>query len=130
MPILLNGGTTWMLTKCIEKMLHENHTRMLHGVLKQHPSKQLGADTRCHLEDLPGTMDNREGWWESQGILCCQHNLIIMMMMMMMTFLKSIYLKVNAVAWLEFKLAFFDAVNQNISLYTMETSPGYIICVH
>ena len=26
--------------------------------------KQLCTDTGCSLEDLPGAMDDREGWWE------------------------------------------------------------------
>ena len=26
--------------------------------------QQLCADTKCSLEDLPGAMDNREGWQE------------------------------------------------------------------
>ena len=26
--------------------------------------QQLCADTGCSLEDLPGAMDDREGWWE------------------------------------------------------------------
>ena len=27
--------------------------------------QQLCADTGCSLEDLPGTMNDKEGWWES-----------------------------------------------------------------
>ena len=34
--------------------------------------QQLCADTRCSLEDLPGAMDNRDGWrervWEIRAI--------------------------------------------------------------
>ena len=41
---LLYGCTTWMLTKCIEKKLDRNCTRMLGAILnkswKQHPTKQ------------------------------------------------------------------------------------------
>ena len=33
--LLLYGCTTWPLTKHIEKRLDENHTRMLHAVLKK-----------------------------------------------------------------------------------------------
>ena len=125
MSILLYGCTTCMLTKCMEKMLDSNHTRMLQSVLnkswRQHPTKlqkygdlppimktiqvrqtrhmghswrskdelisdellwtpshgqtkvgwpartyiqQLCADTECSLEDLPGAMDDKDGWWE------------------------------------------------------------------
>ena len=42
--ILLYGCTTWILTKCAEKKLNENYTRMLQDVLniswQQHPTKQ------------------------------------------------------------------------------------------
>ena len=42
--ILLYGCTTWMLTKCMEKKLDGNYTRMLWAILikswKQHPTKQ------------------------------------------------------------------------------------------
>ena len=42
--ILLYGCTTWTLTKCIEKKLDGNCTRMLQAILnkcwKQHPTKQ------------------------------------------------------------------------------------------
>ena len=44
MSILLYGWTTWMLTKCMEKKLDSNYTRMLQAILnkswKQHPTKQ------------------------------------------------------------------------------------------
>ena len=44
MSILLYGGTKWTLTKCIEKKLDGNCTRMLWAVLnkswQQHPTKQ------------------------------------------------------------------------------------------
>ena len=111
MSILLYGCTSWMLTKCMEKKLDGNYTRMLRAELnqswRQHPTKtiqvrqtrhtghcwrskdklvsdmfqwtpshgrakagqpartyiqQLCADTWCSLEDLLGTMDNRNGW--------------------------------------------------------------------
>ena len=43
MSILLYGGTTWMLTKRIEKKLDGNYTRMLRAILnkswRQHPTK-------------------------------------------------------------------------------------------
>ena len=42
--LLLYRCTTWLLTKCIEKKLNENYTRMLHAVFnkswKQHSTKQ------------------------------------------------------------------------------------------
>ena len=41
---LLYGCTTWMLTKCMEKKLDSNYTRMLQAILnkswRQHPTKQ------------------------------------------------------------------------------------------
>ena len=44
MLILLYGCTTWMLTKCMEKKLDSNYTRMLQTILnkswRQHPTKQ------------------------------------------------------------------------------------------
>ena len=44
MSILLYGGTTWTLTKCMEKKLDSNYTRMLQVILnmswRQHPTKQ------------------------------------------------------------------------------------------
>ena len=44
MLILLYGCTTWMLTKCMEKKLDGNYTRMLRAILnksrRQHPTKQ------------------------------------------------------------------------------------------
>ena len=43
-PILLYRCTTWMLTKCMEKNLDSNYTRMLRAILikswRQHPIKQ------------------------------------------------------------------------------------------
>ena len=45
MLILLYGCTTWTLTKCMEKKLDSNYTRMLWAILnkfwRQHPTKQL-----------------------------------------------------------------------------------------
>ena len=42
--ILLYGCTTWMLTKCMEKKLDGNYTRLLWAILnkfwRQHPTKQ------------------------------------------------------------------------------------------
>ena len=44
MLILLYGCTKWMLSKCVEKKLGGNYTRMLQPILnkfwKQHPAKQ------------------------------------------------------------------------------------------
>ena len=123
--ILLNGCTTWTLTKRMEKKLDGNYTRMLRAILnkywRQNPTKQqlydplppitktikirrtrhaghcwrnrdelisdvlrwtpshgrakarrpartyiqqLCANTGCSPEDLPETMDDREGWRE------------------------------------------------------------------
>ena len=43
--ILLYGCTTWTLTKCMEKKLDGNNTRMLRAILnkswRQHPKKKL-----------------------------------------------------------------------------------------
>ena len=82
--ILLYGCTTWTLTKSMEKKLDGNFTRMLGAILnkswRQHPTKQLvyshlplvtktikirrtrHAGHCCSPEDLPETMDDREGW--------------------------------------------------------------------
>ena len=121
--MLLYGCTTWTLTKCMEKKLDSNYTKMLWAILnkswRQYPTKQqlyghlplitktikvrwtrhaghcwrsrdelisdillwtpshgrakagqpaqtyiqqLYADTGCSIEDLPGAMDDREGW--------------------------------------------------------------------
>ena len=42
--ILLYGCTTWTLTKCLEKTLDSNYTRMLQAILnkswRQHPTKR------------------------------------------------------------------------------------------
>ena len=50
MSVLLYGCTTWMLTKCIEKKLDRNHTRMLRPILnkswKKDPTKQLRNGNR------------------------------------------------------------------------------------
>ena len=123
--ILLYGCTTWTLTKCVQKKLDGNYTRMLRAVLnnswKQHTTKQqlyghlppimktiqirrprhaghcwrskdelisnillwtpshgrakagrlariyiqqLCTYTGCSFEDLPGAMDDRDGWRE------------------------------------------------------------------
>ena len=44
MSILLYGCTTWTLTKCMEKKLDSNYTKMLRAILnkswRQHPTKQ------------------------------------------------------------------------------------------
>ena len=41
---------------------------------------QLCVDTVCSLEDLPGTMDDRDRWCEreSQWTQCCLHNMVMM----------------------------------------------------
>ena len=123
--ILLYGCTTWTLTKCMEKKLDGNYTRMLRAILnkslRQHPTKQqlyghlppitkisrvrrtkhagqcwrskdelisnilpwtpshgrakagrpartyteqLCADTGYSLEDLPGAINDQDGWRE------------------------------------------------------------------
>ena len=36
------------------------------------------TDTGCSLEDLLGTMNNRDGWWECQRTLCYQYDNIIL----------------------------------------------------
>ena len=33
-------------------------------------TQQLCADRGCNLEDLPGVMDNRDGWWERVREIC------------------------------------------------------------
>ena len=50
------------------------------------PLPQLGADTGYSLPDLPGAMDDRDGWREreSQRDTCWQRDVMMMMMMMMM----------------------------------------------
>ena len=61
MSILLYGCTTWTLTKCIEKKLDGNYTRMLRAILNkswmQHPTKpQLYG----HLPPITKTIQVRQ----------------------------------------------------------------------
>ena len=58
--ILLCGCTTWTLTKCMDKKLDGNYTRMLPAILKnskrQHPTKQVLYD---HLPLITKTIQFR-----------------------------------------------------------------------
>ena len=71
--------------KFISDILQWTHTHG-HGSVGQ-PARtylhQFCVDTGCNLE-LPGAMDDRDGWREreSQGNLCCLHDLMTMMMYM------------------------------------------------
>ena len=51
------------------------------GRLARNYLHQICADTGCSLEDLPGAMDDRDGWRvrESHGDSCCQRDLMMMM---------------------------------------------------
>ena len=70
--MLLYGCTTWMLTKCMEKKLDSNYTRMLGAILnkswRQHPTKlQLYG----HLSLITKTIQVRwtrhvEHYWRSR----------------------------------------------------------------
>ena len=59
--ILLYGCTTWTLTKCMEKKLDGNYTRMLQAILKQswrqHPTKQ---QLYGHLPPIMKTIQVRQ----------------------------------------------------------------------
>ena len=75
MFILLYGCTTWTMTKCIEKKLDDNCTRMLRAILnkssKQHPTKQ---QLYSHLQPISKTMQIRRTryaryWWRSKNDL-------------------------------------------------------------
>ena len=61
MSILLYGGTTWMLTKRMEKKLDDNYTRMLRAILnkssRQHPTKQ---QLYSHLPPIMKTIQVRQ----------------------------------------------------------------------
>ena len=63
MSILIYGCTTWMLTKCMEKKLDCNYTRMLWAILnkswRQHPTKQWLYD---HLPPIMKTIKVRQMW--------------------------------------------------------------------
>ena len=60
MSILLYGCTTWTLTKCIEKRLDSNYTRMLQAILnkswRQHLTKQ---QLYGHLPPITKTIQGR-----------------------------------------------------------------------
>ena len=68
--LVLYECTAWMLTKCMEKKLDGNYTRMLRAVLnkssRQHPTKQ---QLNCHLPPNPKTIKVRRTrhagyfWW-------------------------------------------------------------------
>ena len=64
--ILLYGCSTWMLTKCMEKRLDGNYTRMLQAILnkswKQHPTKHQLYD---HLPSITKTIKVR--WTRHAG---------------------------------------------------------------
>ena len=59
--ILLYGCTTWVLTKCMEKKLGGNYTRMLQAILnkswRQHPTKQ---QLYGHLPPITKTIQVRQ----------------------------------------------------------------------
>ena len=61
MSILLYGGTTWTLTKHMEKKLDSNYTRMLRAILnkswRQHPTKQ---QLYGHLQPIKKTIKIRQ----------------------------------------------------------------------
>ena len=61
MSVLLYGCTTWMLTKCIEKKLNKNCTRMLRAIWnkswKQHTIKQ---QLFSHLPPISKTIQIRQ----------------------------------------------------------------------
>ena len=66
MSILLYRCTIWMLTKCMEKKLDSNYTRMLQAVLnkswRQHPTKQ---QLYSHLPPIMKTIKIR--WTKHAG---------------------------------------------------------------
>ena len=75
MSIMLNGCTTWMLTKRLEKKLDSNYTRMLLAILnrswRQHPTKQ---QLYGHLPPITKTIQIRQTrhaghCWRSRGEL-------------------------------------------------------------
>ena len=61
MSIMLYGCTTWTLTKCMEKKLDSNYTRMLWAILnkswRQHPTKQ---ELYGHLPPITKTIPVRQ----------------------------------------------------------------------
>ena len=74
--ILLHGCTTWMLTKCMEKRLDSNYTRMLQTILnkswRQHSTKQ---QMYSHLPSITKTIQVR---WTRHAWHCwrCKDELI------------------------------------------------------
>ena len=55
-PILLYGCTTWMLTKCIEKKLNRNCTRMLQAILKKSWKQHLHEATAVQTFPISKTI--------------------------------------------------------------------------
>ena len=55
MSVLLNGCTTWTFTKCMEKKLDGNYTKMLHAVLNKSWKQQLYS----HLPHITKTTQVR-----------------------------------------------------------------------
>ena len=58
-------GTTWIWTKCLEKKVDGNCSKMLRIVLnkswKQHPTKQQLATPTSHLKNHPNTVNKHVG---------------------------------------------------------------------
>ena len=71
--ILLYGSTTLTLSKCIEKNLEGNYTRILWAILNKSwthniPRNNSRSATHCHLKKLPSMANTT--WWtllEKQG---------------------------------------------------------------
>ena len=78
---MLGGKTRWELHKnvsyCFQQILEatSHKTAALQPLTRVYisvgwPAKTyihlLCADTGCSLEDLPGAVNNRDGWWESR----------------------------------------------------------------
>ena len=49
------------------------------SVLTRNYLHRLCTDTGCSLDDLPGAMDDRDGWERMGGNSCCQHDLIMIL---------------------------------------------------
>ena len=66
--IPLNGGTTWILTKCLKEKLNENYPRMLRTILKiywmQYSTKQ---QLYSHLPPISQTIQVRQIMWDITG---------------------------------------------------------------
>ena len=75
MSILLYGCTTWMLTKCMEKKLDGNYTRMLRAILNkswgQYPTKQQLYDQLPPITKTIKVRQTRHAGhcWRSRGEL-------------------------------------------------------------